>query len=175
MAAEYQLDRADTSGVHFTIDHGERLFMVYGWLVPAGLMIVFAVQTLLSGESSDRVYAYVLFALAAVFASVTVVAARRPQPPAVLHFDNVSRTLRFEDGRGRVLSSVPYTDVGPFSPGRHSDGGADGRGRTYHTIRVTLRDGRVLPLGGNTSEPTRDEQLATLRRCVTLPSAADAE
>jgi hypothetical protein len=175
MAAEYQLDRADASGAHFTIDHGERLFMVYGWLAPAGLLTVFAVQTLMSGEAADRIYAYGLFAMAAACAGVTAVAARRPQPPAVLHFDNVSRTLRFEDGHGRVLSSVPYAEVGPFSTGRHSDGGADGRGRTYHTIRVTLRDGRVLPLGGNTSEPTRDEQLATLRRCVLLPSEADAE
>lgn len=169
MAAEYQLERADTAGARFTIDRGEQMFLVYVWLAPAALLTAFAVQTLVTGERSDRVYAYGLFALALAFASATVFASRRRPEPAALQFDNLSRTLRFEDAAGGLLASTPYTDVGPFTPGHHSDKGPDGHGRTWYTIRVTLRDGRVLPLGGNTSEPARDEQLATLRRCVTLP------
>lgn len=166
---EYQLQEVDASGARFTLDHGERLFMVYVWLAPAALLTFFAAQVWFTSDDSDRIYAYALIGLAAAFAAVTVIAARRPAPPAVLHFDNASRTLRFEDARGRPLSSVPYAEVGPFVTGRHTGRGGDGHSRTYHTIRVTLRDGRTLRLGGNTSEATRDAQLARLRDCVAIP------
>lgn len=171
MATVYQFDRADTTGARFTLDRGEQAFAVYFWLAPAALLTVFAGQVWFGAEAADRVYAYGLIALAFVCVAVSAVLARRPSPAAVLRFDNASRTLRFEDAGGRLIASTPYAGIGPFTPGRVSDNGSDGRGRTYYTIAVTLQDGRHLSLDGNTSEEVRDTRLATLRQLVALTPA----
>ncbi|WP_396627162.1 hypothetical protein [Luteitalea sp.] len=166
---DYVFERADSTGAGFRTHDDDRLMKALPFAAAAVLLLVFAVQTVWTGEATDRLAAVVLFALALGTAGGGLWMWRRPGPPPVLRFDNVSRTLRFEDARGMLVSGVPYADVGPFEAGKYSST-SNGTSYTTYTIGVTLPDGRRLRLCRDT-EAVRDEQLAQLRRCVTLPHA----
>lgn len=169
MLLDYTLERADTTGARFTSAPEEKWLAVLPFVAAAVLLSVFAVQSVWTGEAENRLGAMVLFAMALGAAGGGLWMWRRPGPPPVLRFDNASRTLRFEDARGAVVSAIPYADVGPIEAGKYSST-SNGTSHTTYTIGVTLPDGRRLRLCRD-KEAVRDEQLARLRGCVTLPHA----
>ncbi|BCS32284.1 hypothetical protein TBR22_A14940 [Luteitalea sp. TBR-22] len=167
---DYTLQHADATGARFAGDPDTQVLAVLPFAAAAVLLTVFGGQALWQGEVADRVWAYGLFALALGAAGGGWAMWRRPRRPPVLRFDNLSRTLTFEDAAGRPVQTVPYAQVAPFEAGRYSSESGSQSYTTY-TISVTLADGRHLRLCRD-SESVRDEQLALLQRCVRLATQA---